>query len=227
MSFIDRPVPEGVVSDHTPLNFPLWYLRDLIVLVLLTPLLYNMRSYSTWVLAILTVICSYIYITKCEYQVYSLLFYSMGLYYVFPASSQSENSEKSSAPRIFILTAIFILLYLLSAFILEGELSQLVLFLTKIYLIPLYFVIAKVCVEKGFRLPHILTNSTFFIFCVHGLFIGWLKVIFIKVMKMDAVLPEIVMYLLIIIITLAISIALYAILNKFTPRMMKVLCGGR
>ncbi len=224
MSFIDRPVPEGVVSNHTPLNFPLWYLRDLIILVVFTPLIYKLRRYSTWVLLVLTVICSFIYIKECEYQFYSVLFYSIGVYHFsLPSTIDSPNG----GVRILLMAVLCFFLYYLSEFVLKEELSQLVHFIIKILLIPLYFECAKVFVERGFRIPDILTRSTFFVFCIHGVFIGWLKVLFCRVFNLDHVLPEIFLFFLIIIITLTISIGLYCVLQKFTPKILDVLCGGR
>lgn len=90
MSYIDRPVPEGSVTNHTPLLFPLWYVRDLMILVLITPLLYAFKRYSFAVIAILSIICCYNCAKDNEFPIFSLLFYTMGLHCTPPQLSKES-----------------------------------------------------------------------------------------------------------------------------------------
>lgn len=93
MSFVDRPLPQGVVSGHTPLLYPLWYVRDLMVLVILSPVIYSLRKYAIWFVVILSVICAFVWIERSEYQFYSLLFFIMGAYFKNTPPSQLKDGR--------------------------------------------------------------------------------------------------------------------------------------
>lgn len=225
MSFVDRPVPEGTITNHTPLNFPLWYVRDLMVLVIISPVLYCLRKYSTIVLSVLTIICSYFYVKTYEYQFNSLLFFAMGLYY-----PPQENSFQSGRARpVYLIPALgfYLLLCYLCECVVDGEFERCLRMVIITYLIPLFFFIGRICVERGIHVKPILADSTFFIFCIHGIFVEDIKNVFCKVLKVQLYIPEIVLFTTVVFLTISISVFLYIMMQKLSPKSLAVLCGGR
>ena len=68
---------------HTPLNYPLWYMRDLIVLTILSPLIYHLLKYLKGFFILLLFAC---YVTGFSTHITSLgvtsaLYFSLGAYY--------------------------------------------------------------------------------------------------------------------------------------------------
>lgn len=108
MSFIDRPVPEGFVSTHDPLLFPLWYVRDLMLLVLITPVIYFFRRYSMWVIATLGIVSSFVFVIRYEIQIWPLLFYTAGCYYM-----ESQMMQKTKIRDLVIALILGGVLYYL------------------------------------------------------------------------------------------------------------------
>ena len=221
LSFIDRPVPEGVVSNHTPLLFPLWYVRDLMCFVLISPIIHALRKYALWVIAFLTTLFTYMWIEKCEFQFYSLLFFVMGAYY------KKGGISIIRGKYIATYTAIIISLCLILTIIPANQFLLCIRFLTKILSVPCFLIIATYLVHKRKRISGLLSRSVFFIFCFHAIYLDVYRMVFFKLLHVHESIPVIVMYFISLVSTILISIGIFILMERFAPQYLSILTGGR
>ncbi len=225
MSFVDRPVPEGFTTNHTPLLYPLWYVRDLIVLVILAPLIFYFRNIKIWVLIILSSVCGYIYIIGCEYQFYSALFFVAGSY--SPPLLIHYKSNSSKGFQLALLSALFLIMFVISEYVLEGKYVNIAKFVMMIYLLPYYILVADFFVNRGYCMRKFLVDSTFFVFCFHALVCGEFSAVLGKILNIYESIPVFCFFILLLFLTLISSLFAFAFMRRFCPKTLSVLCGGR
>lgn len=83
--------------------------------------------------------------------------------------------------------------------------------------------------HKKVKVNTTLANSSFFIYALHGLFIGELgKVIFIMLHIPDNnPYAMLILYFVVPIISVLVCLALYVLLKNYSPKVCNLLTGGR
>lgn len=81
--------------------------------------------------------------------------------------------------------------------------------------------------NKGIKMPKILTESSFFVYAYHGLIILGISKAMWKVFIPEGSAGALAIYFVSPIITVLIGVLLYAILKIFLPQFTKVIVGGR
>ena len=147
-----------------PIDLPLWYLRDLIILSILTPVIYVILRKIGYILPVLL---SVLWITNlCPFagpiDMLGLVFFCWGAYFgIFKINFMVKFARYNKILLIlFLVIGILIMIYKL-----ESPIS-----ITRISIIcgvPIMFNAASYLQEKGFRMPKILKASTFFVYASH------------------------------------------------------------
>lgn len=225
MSFVDRPVPDGFTTNHTPLLYPLWYVRDLILLVILSPLIYYVRSIKIWIIALLCFICGYVYVVGCEFQFYSVLFFVAGSYYTPP--SIHYKSKSFEVFLLVLLSVLFLIMFVIAEYFFEGIKANFVKFVMMMYLVPFNIFVAEFLVLRGYCISKFLTDSTFFVFCFHALVCGEFSSILGKILHVSERLSVFCFFLILLFVTLFFSLFVFALMRKFCPKTLAILSGGR
>lgn len=218
------------IENSGPYNLPLWYLRDLIVVTLLTPLLYVLvKKAGRAFIAILIVlyfggISSSIPGTSTT----TLLYFSTGAYLAINRKNIIVEFRKIENP-CYLLAVIFMLLatyfsgnrspighYFYCGYILTGVVSA--------------FNIASRLLESGKTKVHpILTSSVFFIYAFHtNWFVGLYDRILNKgfaILGADSV--NVFTYVTTPFVKAVICILVFVLINRYVPRVGKVLTGSR
>ena len=215
-----------LVNPAIPINGPLWYIRDLMVLVVVSPLLYWLiRKLRVWLLLAMTVCYLFVHLPGYANQFMApALFFCWGAYYSINKVDVVARFRKVwYAPIVFLVVSVIDLAtYGTPVSLLMGGLEP---FIGIVSLI----VIASYLLEKGkVKVNETLANSSFFIFALHTLIMFELaKVLFLLLHLPDSPYALLLLYLTVPFITAFVCIGLYLLLKRFMPTLCGWLTGGR
>lgn len=152
-----------------PANMPLWFLRDLMVVSLLTPILYILvRKFGYWLMAVLTVlylsgVCAFI----PGLSAYAVFFFTFGAFFSIRRTDLIEIFKRFEWPAygLSVILAISMLLtYHTSVF------SSLMLCFRITGSIAVFCLASRILSTTSRRLPSLVCDSTYFIYLAHYVF---------------------------------------------------------
>ena len=192
-----------------PANMPLWFLRDLMLVTLLTPIIYyGVRKLGYWLLILLIpVYLTGIWLIQPGVNPYGLCFFSFGAYLGI-RKMELVNSvlffEKSS----YILTIMFglamLCTYHISAF------SPLMLCFRISGAITVFCLCYRVLSRTSRRIPDVISSSSYFIYLAHYvLFFSFIDEAFFSIFGFSTIILS-VHYLLFPLLKVAILVVAYA-----------------
>lgn len=211
-----------------PINFPLWYIRDLICMALIAPFFYVLYRYTrVYGLAALGIL----YLSATDFRIpgfstTALLFFGTGAYLGIYKKNFLEVCIHLRTPSMVIaFLSLCLAMYhngdsyhecLIRIFVITGGMTA----------INLTDILMDV---KAFRrtLCH-LSQTVFFIYAIHEIYIiNCLKGSFSRTSLADCGVGMLSGYIFIPVLTLCICIGLYFFLKKTMPWLLAVLIGGR
>lgn len=210
----------------TPIDFPLWYVRDLLIMSLVYPLFY-------W---------AYRYVGKAMYAVLSLAYLFGGLadlswipmtatffFGLGACMGMGEVYLLALARQIYPLTAVsFLILTPMSVFGYGNRyLSLINIALGVFFLLHSFALLFESWPRfKDFCLR--MAPTSFFIYALHLIYIeSWLKGFFASTSLNDSGWGKLLAYFLIPTITVLICLGIYYSLRRLFPKMLSIICGGR
>ena len=211
-----------------PLLFPFWYIRDLICMVVLTPLFYLLFKYLK-VLGLLLLVITYLMVWELNVPglgTTAFLFFGAGAFlgqhkYDLMALGLNYKSWIVSAAVIFLAIAAY---YNATPFY-EYWIHPFVLFGVAAVLCA-----GNVLVKTVKLKSHLLnlSSSVFFIYAVHSIYIiNWLKGGFSKSSLSGQAWGRLLIYFTVPIICLLICMCLYQLMKKYLPKLLALSTGGR
>ena len=206
-----------------PINFPLWYLRDLIVLSLLAPVLYYpFKNYPRLSLLLLLLV----YLASTQWNYYpSFPFFGIGCWMALWRKNLLIFFQSIKYPA-FALS--FLFLVLATAFYnLKGHQYLWIIFT------PFGMISLMNLFEIWMRNPRIaklmlnLSETVFFIYAAHEIYLlGWAKGLLLRIYG-NGLTGQWISYFMTPILTLLVCLCLFYLLKKLTPRLLAFSCGGR
>lgn len=206
-----------------PIDLPLWYLRDLIILSILTPAIYAILRRTRFLMPLLL---SVLWITNlCPFAgpigMLGLVFFCTGAYFgIFQI-----NFMVIFARYIRLLLIMFLVICIIMM-IYKFESPTSITRLSIICGVPIMFNAASYLQVKGFRMPYILKASTFFVYASHY----YISVVAIRVLSSVCMEHEIllcIVYLVMPVILLFILGFLDHFIRKyFNPTLACALLGS-
>lgn len=230
------------VHKSYPLLIPMWFIRDLMVTVLLTPLIWWLLKKVPYLTFL---IITFLYITGAGTPVPGLSFSALFFFAVGGAFSLNGKSFVDVSLRInrWFLTALFVILGIASVMY-DGRSTntgQMLLSLWIFVALPFMFRTANWCMT---RFPVFsnklsgLSNSTYFVFAFHGVIISYVYTALWKVFGvvrdgnlLDAAymnehsIVGIAAYLLTPAVAVAISVSVYVLAGKVLKKKSWILTG--
>ncbi len=220
----------GMATPMTgPYNLPLWFLRDLIVVSILSPIVYwyvkRTRHYGLLLLALAYI--SGVWPDIHGLTVTSVFFFSTGAYFSIYGKNLVQEFRKVQWFS-YVSAVVFLLLDIWF----DGR------NMSTGYLLYPFYIIAGVCAAinlaawlietKRTRVHPLLTQSTFFIYATHTILIlGLTSKVVYKIIGNESILSLAVGYFLTPILATFICISLYTFLKRYFPRLTKILTGNR
>ena len=214
------------IDGDMPINYPLWFVRDLMVVIIISPIVYLCvkRLKIIFVIALGLLWLSGTWFSISGFSIAALFFFSFGAYFSIEKRSFLGLMNKlfPYSLGIYIIIAIFDLLtrqydwhaYIHNIGILVG-LSAVMSFAA--------YGIGK---QKLHANPF-LANSSFFIYVYHGMPLAFLIKFSVKVLQPQTDAGLIIMYLVGPLITILVGLGIYRVLTKYFPKFTAIITGGR
>jgi len=207
-----------------PANFPLWYMRDLLILSVLAPVIYYFFKYlKIWGLVLLTLV----YLSPWNPNMpgmRAIFFFGLGAYLGIFKINMLEICRKVKVPALILC----IVLVIIATFLNFSKWHELALRVFYPFGMITFMNICDGLIDNEARKNRLigLASYVFFIYAAHEVYIlGWTKGLIIRLIG-DSLLAQFIGYLIVPVIVLAVCMILYRILNKIMPKALAFISGG-
>lgn len=216
-----------------PLNVPLWFVRDLFVISLLTPIIYlAVTKMKIWLIIALF----FAYISKIWTQIpgldiESIFYFTVGAFF---AINKYNFVEFAGKYKYFLLPVSAILL--VACTIYDGNKTEIGHNIIPFYIctsILSVFYLASTAIDRfNIKPSKFLVSACFFIYVTHVMplpdiecLLTFVKNTIQEIIPGMSLAKDIVCYFATPIITASISISIFAVLKRISPKTMKFICG--
>lgn len=217
------------LSMSGPIDLPLWFLRDLIVLSLLTPLIYWFVKTTRWygIMLLLLAYVSGIWPEIPGLSINSVFFFTAGAYLSLQRKNLVMECRRVAGPScILALATLGPLIWFDGNNTFAGS-----------CIYPFYILFGVITVinvaanwiERGcVRVHSVLSGSSFFIYASHAVVILPLcGMLARKIVPWNDPLMLTVRYFMIPLMTIAVCLGIYILMKRFIPRLLNVFTGDR
>lgn len=226
-SFWVTNLPMSMSGPCNPINTPLWFIRDLLVIVLFSPIIWwTIRKLRIFFVISMGIIW---FFTLGEYVGFpglchqSLFFFPLGAYFSINQLNFVEMSRKVSwVPFVYVLIAI------IDVLIWNQTNSPFLHHLNILFGMVTVVIIASLLIEK--RKIHIysfLTGASFFVYALHNLFLGKMTKVVVMIAQPESPCLVLFLYFLMPMVAILICLGIYKLINRYLPNLGTVLTGGR
>lgn len=209
-----------------PFLVPLWFLRDLMVVMVLSPLLWGLFRYLKGWGLLLLVLCHVSLMGIGGFTTTTFLFFGAGAY----CSLNSIDPTRWTWKYRYLIYLVALVLWGIETCY-DGYLTPVGNRLFPFFEIAgsmAVFNAATALVRNGSHFPRLLSGSAFFIYVSHVvLFLQVARAVSRRLFHPDGALSIAVSYLFTAVLTVALCVACYWFLRKFTPRLCSWLTGQR
>lgn len=209
-----------------PANSPLWFVRDLIVINIFSPLVFAFvkytRQYGLCLLALLFVLNIWIPLTG--FSAIGFFFYSVGAFFAIFSRSIAETFSKV---RWLSYGGAIALLAISTAVFGRHWSAEYILRIFQIFGVVAAFNLASNLMRSSDNLNSRLSESSFFIYASHIVLLSGVTFFLSKAIPSTAEVLLAVKYLLSAAITVTICEGVYQLLKRICPRFLSFICGNR
>lgn len=220
------------VYSTGPIDSPLWFLRDLIVVTILSPLIYWLvnRTKGFVVLILLLSYVSGFWVVWHGFGIEAFFFFTLGAYFAINKINLVEFCQKKYGLFIILLTVC------LGIEIFSWIPADYMCIVRKLLYVSIIFSVISIAsylvTKKRFRANQHLVASCFFIYACHlaNLIITPVSAVYILVSVVisgDGYLEQFVRFITVPIVTAAVLFFAYVMLMRFMPKVGRFFCGGR
>lgn len=213
-----------------PQNCPLWFIRDLMIAVLCTPVisyvLKHTRHYFVLVLGVLWFVLAYWDLGHINQLLTAFFFFSWGAYMSINNKDMLEEFGKRS--KLFsILYVSFALLYIVAEFY-SPEWCDTIKRLNVIFGLFFFYNLAAWLLRHRICRPNaFLASASFFIYVSHSLVFGSIKTSLLLLLNPSSSIGLILIHIATIALTLAILLGAFWLLRRYAPALLKVIAGRK
>lgn len=216
----------GTAVDHYPIDYPLWFIRDLLVVMVSAPLLHALirclRHYFIILLGILWFSGYWFHITGLSLDAF--FFFSAGAYFSINGRNFTDDFH-----HIFPYSLILYLVLSFSDLCLRSYTWDIYIHKAGI-IVGIVAAISLVawCLRQGkLRDTPFLSASSFFIYAFHALPLAFVCKLLFKILQPDNDWIVLFLYFFCPALTILGGLLLYWLLKKYFPNIAAILTGGR
>lgn len=219
---------EGVgESKSMPIDFPLWYIRDLMVVVLCSPILYKLIRLGSLPVILLGILWFAFNMDFIGIEMTGFFFFTLGGYIaVYNIDIVNIIEPKCITISIALLFLILVIVNMLTRSMACHHFIHKITILTGMVFIFRCAVFSIKSVKLVDWLNR-LVPSTFFIYALHGLFVATLRKMLVMVLQPNTNAEFAIVYALSIFSTILLSLICYYALKRLCPKICLLLNGGR
>lgn len=213
------------LGNGKPILTTYWYIRNLIVFVIVSPLIYELNTYLKfyWLIAAGVV---WLLTPHVAFTASSIFCFGVGTYLGMKKADIKLTGNRYKA----MLSVCLGLAVLLNYYLYYPTNSILPITALRLFIIcavPLIYTFVYQGVVKGWKIPQKFLDSAFFVYSFHIFFMMALRKLEIKLFPDASDGLSVFFYLTSVVITFLVSYGVYYLLNKFTPKFLSLLCGNR
>lgn len=221
---------EIVANNIYPADLPLWFVRDLMIVVLCTPLLYwilkHTYYYFVLLLGVLWFTLAYWDLGHINQLVTAFFFFSWGAYMSVNAKDMMYEFNRFFKASM-LLYPLLALLFILSVHYFpdfSGTIKRLNVFvgLFFAYNVSSWLLKRRICKVSPF-----LASSGFFIYVAHFMICSDLVKLFFFIFRPTTDLGMLSIFVLTVITTVAVLLLIFYLLKRYTPGLLKVIAGRK
>jgi peptidoglycan/LPS O-acetylase OafA/YrhL len=211
-------------GNFVPLLCPFWYIRNLLIMSVFSPILYYIIRYAREAFLLFAAIW-WMQTYHNAFIPQTILFFSLGAYFsihdVNPLKLVSENK------KWFIVSCALFAIADIGMHTIYGTAMNLQAHrLALLFNIPILLLLADACTSKGYS-NRLLPNAAFIVFAVHYPIVVVLRKICAAKFATASDATHILLYFFCIIIATAVSLLIYLVLAKYFPKLKNILSGNR
>ena len=211
-------------GNFVPLLCPLWYIRNLIIMSILSPLLYYLIRYVRELFLFIVAVW-WMTTPHNAFISQTILFFSLGAYFAIFKKNPLEAVHRNKG--IFLtLFSVFAIGDILSHIFIGTPINLQIHRLSLIFNIPAFFLLGDWCVRHGYT-NKILPNAAFIVFCVHYPIVVILRKFCIATYLNASDTVHILLYFACVVISTVLSLSIYLVLNRYFPKVKNILSGNR
>lgn len=208
-----------------PINFPLWYIRDLMIINILTPIIYFLIKYlKTFYIIIISIIwILYSYVSLPGIGTTSIYFFSLGAFFAFRKQELHSLPVKLFPISIFLYIALISIQFILKDFEYNYMLHNIDIIIGGFSL----WGCIGLLIDKKILNTECNSNSTFFIYAYHAIPLIILCKVIVKIFEPSSDIIISLIYVISPIIIVLIGDILYKRIKRLSPDLIKLICGNR
>lgn len=211
-------------GNFVPLLCPLWYIRNLLIMSILSPILYYIIRYTRE--AFLVAATAWWLITYHNAFIpQTILFFSLGAYLAIFDVNPLQMIYGGKKWFLFLF-AVFAIFDIVSHTAFYTPVNLQIHRLSLILNIPVLLILADWCVRHGYS-SKLLPNSAFIVFCVHYPIVVLIRKISIAQFADVPDITHILLYFVCVIFATLLSIGIYLFMDKHLPNIKRLLSGNR
>lgn len=210
-----------------PIDLPLWYLRDLMVMSLLAPAFYYPIKNCPWI-SLAVILLLYLASFKLDFFLFpTFSLFGMGVW----MSIRKDNLIAFCRALKYPAAAIAFFLLPFATFFYGGD-HDYDRFFRLLFIPSGMITFLNICdylfdIDRWRNLMLKLTETVFFIYAAHEIYIlGWTKGLFIRIFG-ETLAAKWIAYLFVPIVTGAVCLALFYLLKRIMPKTLAFACGWR
>lgn len=217
------------MSSSGPIDLPLWFLRDLIVVIILVPVIFFYLKHTKFYGLILLAAS---YVTQIWPDIHGLsitavFFSSVGAYLGINGKNMIVEFR-----RFRNLSYISAFIFLIITVWFDGRNTELGSLFHPLYIISgvcaIFNLAAQLLKKNKVKVHSFLSQSTFFIYAVHTLLVLRLCSFIVRnIIGGSSAFALIISYLTIPVLTVGVCLLLFFLMKKLTPRLLGILTGNR
>ncbi len=207
-------------TGSSPMDGPLWYVRNLVIMVAISPFISLMLKYTKgYLLALMAVLWIFQVSVFSKGIGIAFFFFSLGGFLRMQRISVEKLRFGSMILVCYVLYLLVLICFGYDGIIAFNKLGLLLGIYSALFLAS---VVAKSRKDDGSDTYKFLAESSFFIYCCHDIILPFVKDAFCNEISTSAFL-----YLTVIVVDIILCLVMFYLLNRFLPNVAKVLIGGR
>jgi surface polysaccharide O-acyltransferase-like enzyme len=231
-NILDYTIYEFISSVITnPIPYQLWFLRDLMVLVVLSPILFYLLKKFRYFTIVVFMVAWFLDFKFIFFSNESLFFFGFGVY-ISIHKKQILEIKFSKKELIYTLIWFVILFYKNTLIYLSKDNVNLLFFLHKISVLIGVFAIWSlydvIFINRDLKQSKLFnfSNYSFFIFVFHEPMLSFFKKILFYLLNKNEYM-SILIYIIAPLTTIIVCIFVGYFLKNFTPKFYSIITGGR
>lgn len=211
-------------GNFVPLLCPLWYIRNLLIMCVLSPVFYCLIRYLRE-LFLMAVFCWWVSVYDNAFIPQTVFFFCLGGYFSVFGLNPLHVFRRQ---KVLVLTLFVILAIadIASHTVFSTPVNLQIHRLSLLFNIPVLFLVADACAERGYCC-RMLSQSAFIVFCVHYPLVIVTRRLCVMLFAGASNLTHILLYFASIFVVTAASLAFCLILDRYAPGVKNLLSGNR